>query len=240
MQRSAAAVTFPYRYVLSGAALLAAFGPLAASAQAPRQPAAPPAGTARPAAAEEGLPHKVGLVDVGHIFTNYEKLKYQRDALQKEMEASDGELKAIQEQINALQEQLKSGTINKGTDAWNRAEQQLIELNAKGQAKMNSLRRDFVRKEVQMYKEIYDEVAYTVALYAKGRNYTLILRYQREPADDATSAEDPNKIMSRVNQLVVYHQDGDDITDTILKYMNAQYQQQAGGRPASPGAPARN
>ena len=80
------------RYVLAGAALLAIVSPNTASAQA-RQGA----GTARPAsgAATAPLPHKIGLVDVGHIFSNYQKLKDQRDALQKEMAASEGELKGV-------------------------------------------------------------------------------------------------------------------------------------------------
>ena len=94
-----------------------------------------------------------------------------------------------------------------------------------------------------MYKEIYDEVAGTVATYARapGRNYTLILRYQRETPEEASGVEDPNKIMGRVNQLVVYHQQADDITDTILAYMNSQYtEQQQAGRPTAPAAPRRN
>ncbi|HEX6985593.1 MAG TPA: OmpH family outer membrane protein [Planctomycetaceae bacterium] len=230
-------MTSPFRFVLAGAALLAAAGPLTASAQT-RQPAAG-ARAAAPAGPPAATPHKVGLVDVGHIFSNYEKLKDLRKALEEEMKASDGQLKQYQEQIQAIQEQLKSGTVVKGSEQWTELEKQLVEINAKGQAEMSNLRREFIRKEVQMYKDIYDEVAHTVSLYAKGRNYTLILRYQREPADESAGIEDPNKIMSRVNQLVVYHQEGDDITDTVLGYMNAEYLKTA-ARPAAPAAPARN
>ncbi|MBA3313440.1 MAG: OmpH family outer membrane protein [Planctomycetota bacterium] len=240
----------PFRYVLAGAALLASASPIVASAQgtANTRPARPTTGAAAPAdngtiqqtagtapsAAE--LPHKVGLVDVGHIFTNYEKLKDRRDRLQKEIESSDGELKSIQEQIQGIQAQLKS--VTKGSDAATQLEQQLTELNAQGQAKMSNLRREFVRKEVAMYKDIYDEVAQTVAAYAnaRGRNYTLILRYQRDPSAEA--GDDPNKIMAKVNQLVVYHQDADDITDTILSFMNTQYRGQTAARPAAGTTPA--
>jgi outer membrane protein len=249
MQRSAAAVK-SFRKILAGAALFAAASPLVASAQAtpPARPARPAAGSAVPASAgtiqqtagtaptAADLPHKVGLVDVGHIFSNYEKLKDRRDALQKEIEASDGELKSIQEQIQGLQEQLKS--VTKGTDAATQMEQKLTELNAAGQAKMSNLRREFVRKEVAMYKDIYDEVSQMVAAYAnaRGRNYTLILRFQRDPSAEA--GDDPNKIMAKVNQLVVYHQDADDITDTILKFMNDQYVAQKSARATAPTAPA--
>lgn len=244
-----------YRYVLAGAALVASASPLVASAQGtsgarPTRPtasaAAPETGvvqqTAGTVAAPSSGPHKVGLVDVGFIFSNYEKLKDQRDALQKEIESSDGELKSIQQEIQGIQEQMKS--VTKGSDAAIQMEQQLTELNAQGQAKMANLRRDFVRKEVAMYKDIYDEVSSLVSAYAnaKGQNYTLILRYQRDPGAEA--GDDPNKIMARVNQLVVYHQEGDDITKPILDYMNGQYQKQkggvAGGAAAAPAPTRRN
>lgn len=230
-------MTFPFRFVLAGAALFAAASPIVASAQAPRTGAAATrtAGATQPAAPASSQPHKVGLIDVGYIFSNYEKLKDRREALQKEIEASDGELKKIQEQVQAIQAQLKS--VTKGSDAASKMEQQLVELNAQGQGKMQILRREFTRKEVQMYKEIYDEVAVLVQQFAEHYKYTLILRYQRDPEAEG-SVDDPNRVMSRVNQLVVYHQ-GDDITDTILSYLNKQHQAQAGGAVA-PGTPARN
>jgi Skp family chaperone for outer membrane proteins len=252
MQRSAAAVKLSFRYVLAGAALAVSAAPLVASAQG-----APGTRSARPttnAAAPEtsaiqqtagttvasGMPHKIGLVDVGYIFSNYKKLEDQRNALQKEIEASDVELKGVQEQIQGIQAQLKN--VTKGSDAAIQMEQQLTELNAQGQAKMSNLRREFVRKEVAMYKEIYDEVSSLVAAYAnaKGQNYTLILRYQRDAGTDA--GDDPNKIMARVNQLVVYHQKADDITDKILEYMNSQYlaQKGAGASAAAPAPTRRN
>ena len=241
------------RYVLAGAALVASASPLVASAQGtsgarPNRPAtnaaAPATGAIQQTAGTAGAglnnPHKVGLVDVGYIFSNYQKLKDQRDALQKEIESSDGELKGLQEQIQSIQAQLKN--VTKGTDAAIQMEQQLTELNAQGQAKMSNLRREFVRKEVAMYKDIYDEVQSLVKAYAnaKGQNYTLILRYQRDPGTEA--GDDPNKIMARVNQLVVYYQESDDITDPILDYMNKQYvaQKGAGAAAAAPASTRRN
>ncbi len=228
----------PYHFILTGAALIAAACPLAAHAQS-QNTAAPARSTAsaQPATTAIG---KVGLVDVGHIFTHYKKLKDRRDALQKEMESRDGNLKKYQEQMSAITEQLKSGTIAKGSEQWSELESRLTEINANGQAEMSNLRREFARKEVQMYKEVYDEVAYMVSRYAEARNYSLILRYQREPEDSDATVEDPNQVMSRVNQLVVYHKDTDDITKEILTYMNQQYdraQQAAGG--GAPAAPTR-
>ena len=208
--------------VLTGAVLLIVACPTAANAQ-----------TTRPSSAgASSMPHKIGLVDVGYIFDNYQKLKDRRAALQAEIEASanDPEIAGIKQQIESLQAQLEK--VTKGSDKAVELEQQLIELNAKGQARLASLKREFMRKEVNMYKEVYDEVARMVEHYATAKHYTLVLRYQRGPVGEEANVKDPRQMMNRVNQLVVYHQSGDDMTDPILEWMNGQYAK-AGGQPAT-------
>ena len=97
-----------FRLALASAALLASVAPAESLAQA--RPAAGTAGAARPAA----VPHKVGLIDMAHVFSNYQKLKDLREELQKEFEGSSDKLKGIQEQLKTIQEELKAGTIAKG------------------------------------------------------------------------------------------------------------------------------
>ena len=224
--------------VLTGAILLAVACPTPASAQSPRSTSAGASST----------PHKVGLVDVGYIFDNYKKLEDRRAALQAEIEASanDPEIAGIKQQIESLQAQLEKMT--KGSDKAAEIEQQLIEFNAKGQARLASLKREFMRKEVNMYKDVYDEVSRMVEHYATAKHYTLVLRYQRGPVGEDANVQDPRQMMNQVNQLVVYHQSGDDMTDPILEWMNGQYAK-AGGQPAagptersaaSPAGPSRN
>lgn len=216
-------MTFPL--VLSGALLIVAACPQVGKAQ-----------TSRPAAPTAATPHKVGLVDVGYIFDNYQKLKDRREALQAEIEASanDVEIASIQQQMESLKGQMEK--VTKGSDKASEIEQQIIELNAKGQARLATMKRDFMRKEVNMYKEVYDEVSQLVAQYAEARRYTLVLRYQREPVVDPAEGEDPRQMMNRVNQMVVFHEKDDDITDRLLEHMNNEYAKTAGAQQPA-GAP---
>jgi outer membrane protein len=215
-----------FRLALAGAALLAAAIPVNALAQA------------RPAASSTGpkpaLPHKVGLIDMSHVFTNYQKLKDQREQLQKQFEADSAPLKELETQLKAIQEEMKAGTIAKGSEQWTAKEQEFTNLKAQMQAEASNLQREFIRKEVAVYKEIHAEVSKYVSMYAEARQYTLILRYQREP--DAEAADDPNQVMNRINQLVVYHQAGDDVTDILLSELNKQYAKQTGRTAAAPAA----
>ena len=216
----------PFRLALASAAVFAAALPVDGFAQAAR-PAA--GGAAQPA-----LPHKVGLVDMSHVFSNYEKLKALRVQLQAEFETSTAKLKGIEAQLKTIQEELKAGTITKGSEQWTAKEQEFTNLAAQFQAEKSNLQREFVRKEVAMYKDVHGEVQQFVAMYADAFKYTLILRYQRDAETAEDGSEDPNKIMSRINQLVVYHQPGDDITDVLLQKLNERYAKS--GTAAAPAA----
>lgn len=216
-----------FRLALTSAALLAAALPVDVLAQGNK-----------PAAAQPALPHKVGLVDMSHVFSNYEKLKAMREELQKEFEGSTEKLKGIEAQLKTIQEELKAGTITKGSEQWTAKEQEFTNLAAQFQAEKSNLQREFVRKEVAMYKEVHAEVGQYISLYAKTYHYTLILRYQRDAESAEDGGEDPNKVMSRINQLVVYHQPADDLTDTLTSVLNKEYAKAAGRTAAAPARPA--
>lgn len=220
------------RLVLAGAALLAAAVPLDALAQ----PGARPAAGAAPAQPAANLPHKVGLVDMGYVFTNYAKMKDLRKTLQEEFEASTGKLKETEAQLKAIQEEMTKGTIAKGSDQWVEKEQEFTNLKAQYQAEMSNLQRQFARKEIELYKEAHAEISKYIAFYAKAYKYTLILRYTRDAAD-AEAAEDQNLLRAKLNQMVVYHQVDDDITEMLLAKLNEQYTKAAGAA-AAPTRPA--
>lgn len=221
-----------FRLALAGAALLAAAFPVAALAQGAR-----PAGGTSPKPAATALPHKVGLIDMSHVFTNYEKLKVMREQLQAQFETDSAPLKEMDKQLKAIAEELKPGTstITKGSEQWTAKEQEFTNLKAQMQAEASNLQREFIRKEVAMYKEVHAEVSDYVAKYAEAYKYTLILRYAREP-EGTEAADDPNQVMNRINQLVVYHQAGDDITDVLLAKLNELYAKSGGQRAASAAA----
>lgn len=214
--------------VLTGAILLVAGLPSAALAQNSR---ASSSGTAT---------HKIGLVDIGYIFDHYEKLKNNRESLQAEIKATakNPEITAIRKQLESYKSQLES--LTPGSQKAIQIEQKLISLNAQGQAKQATLKREFMRKEVAMYKDAYGRITTAVRLYAQDQNYTLVLRYQREPTGEEAAGANPRQMMQQVNQLVVYHQSGDDMTNIILAYLNSQYAKSQGQTASTPGTSSRN
>ena len=179
-----------------------------------------------PAAAgqKQSAAHQVGLIDMAHIFKNYNKFKAETEGLQKAAEEAEAKAQQMVADMKAVQGQMQGLTAN--SPDYSSKEAQLIELQTKLQTFQQVERRDIVRKQAEVYKKIYLEVQKAVAQYASYYNYTLVIRFNRQ---EVSGAADPQQIIQGMNRQVVWHRPQDDLTDVILKYLNDQYSAQANG-----------
>lgn len=175
------------------------------------------------------MPHKVGLIDMAYVFKNYKKFEAEREDLKAEIAKTDEIAKRKAEEIKGLQAQLKE--FKEGTPDYTAAEKAFLKATTEFEAFRKSQQREFFRKESIIYKKIYLEVSDVVQKYATKFEYTLIIRFNR---DDAESSENPQEIMQRMNKPVVFHRSSDDITDSVLNYLNQTYARTAGGGSAAP------
>ena len=182
------------------------------------------------AAAPAATPHQVGLIDMAHVFKEYEKFKALSDALRAEVETSEGQAKAALQELQQLQAQLTGGTLKEGTPEYTAIEQKIVQGSTELETFRKVKQREFLRKEADVYRTVYLEVQSAVEKYARYYKYTLVMRFNR---DDVESAENPQEILQSMNRPVVYHRGEDDLTDPILNFLNNEYRKTA---PAS--APA--
>jgi Skp family chaperone for outer membrane proteins len=189
--------------------------------------------TAAPATAK-AVEHKVGLIDMAHVFKHYEKFTALREELKTEIQDSDTKAKAMAEQIQAVQKEMQD--FKQGSPEYLAREKQLAQAASDFEAFRKVAQRDFLRKESRIYHTIYMEVTDTVKKYAKIYNYTLIMRFNREDLD----TDDPKKLIQGMNRQVVYHRADDDITLSVLDYLNRSYKPTASATgPAKPGTQQR-
>lgn len=195
---------------LVAAAAIAALAliPARVSAQQPAKPAA--------------KPHQVGLIDLGHIFQNYEKFKDQTQALKTAAEQAQAQATQMAEQLKAKQTAMQA--LNPASADYAAAEAQLFDMQGKLQAFQQVEQREIMRKQADLFKQIYMEVQKATTDYAEYFNYTLVLRFNRQEANDGN---DPQKILQGLNRQVVFYQNQDDITDQILDYLNDTYRKSA-------------
>ena len=164
------------------------------------------------------LPHKVGLIDMGHVVKNYKKFTALHESLKKQIEQSDGKAKETRTRMLAIQEKMKGST--QGSADYIKYEKQLLTLKSDLEAYVQGVRRDLMRSESQIYKTVYVEVADAVKKYAYHYKYTLVMRFDREELQNQIEY---NKVARAMNRQVVYHRSEDDITLSVLNYLNSQY-----------------
>jgi len=164
------------------------------------------------------VPHKVGLIDMAEIFKKYKKFTALREDLKAEIAQSEQKAKRMANEISTGKKKLKQ--LDEGSPDYGKLEKQVIGLSSELQAFSKSAQREFLQKESQIYKTIYLEVTDAVQEYTKYYHYTLILRFSRQGLD---KADKPTEVIQRMNQLVVDYRKEDDITDSILDYLNRKY-----------------
>lgn len=194
--------------------------------QAPASAQSPPAG-----AASTQPKRSIGLIDMAHLFKEYKKFADLRDQLRNDIKASDEQAKGMGEQLQALQRQLKDGTYKEGTAEYQQLESKLIAQSTQFEAFRKTQQRDFLRRESKIYKDVYMEVVEAVGQYASYYNYDVIVRFSRDNVEETDNAQE---LIQNMNRQVVWHNNGIDITDAVLKYLNQRYTPVA----ANPGAAA--
>ncbi len=186
---------------------------------------------AAPAAAQSSLPHKVGLIDMAHVFKHYKKFEALREDLKLEISASEEKAKAMQAELAELQTKMKA--MMEGSPAYTKTEQEIVRKAADFESFRRTASRDFLKKESQIYLQVYNETSEAVKKYADFYKYTLVIRFNREELD----TENPQTLLQGMNRQVVYHHAEDDITVSVLDYLNKRYTP-SGAPAAAPGKQA--
>ena len=183
-----------------------------------------PAQAQEKAAAAAAGTHQVGLIDMAHVFKNYDKFKSMTEDMQGDAKKAQADAEAMVEQMKQVQTKMQS--LQEGSEDYIKNETQILTLQTKLESFRKVQQREFLRKEAEIYKTVYMEVQEAVQKYAKYYKYTLIIRFNRQSVD---AAENPQEIITSMNRQVVYYRDQDDLTDPILNFLNDEYKKASGG-----------
>ncbi|MBS0204677.1 MAG: OmpH family outer membrane protein [Planctomycetes bacterium] len=180
------------------------------------------------APAQANLPHKVGLIDMAHVFKNYTKFTMMREELKAEIQVSEEKAKAMQAELADMQNALKK--VMEGSKEYSKIEQEIVKKAAEFEGFRRTASREFLKKESQIYLQVYTETSKAVEKYADHFKYTLIIRFNREELD----TENPQTLLQGMNRQVVYHHDEDDITVPVLDFLNDRYAKSGAAPAAAP------
>lgn len=171
----------------------------------------------------------IGLIDMARVFKEYKKFEALREGLKTEIAASEETIKSDVESLKALSQKLQMMT--ESSPGYAQAEAELASKAAEVDARRKVMQRDFLRKESQIYKQVYLEVQTTVKQYAEYYGYHVVLRFN---GTELQETDDARGVINGMNRQVVYHRKKDDITDAVLQHLNSQYQKTVSAKGGSP------
>ena len=166
-------------------------------------------------------PSKVGLIDMAEVFKEFKKFTALREDLKNEMVQMDTAAKPQIQEMQRLQKQLQSGAFASGSPEKSQAEEQLINVSTKLEALRKKSQVDVMRKESEIYKDVYLEIQAAVEKFSKYQGYDMVIRFNSSKLEEQ---ENPQAVLQQMNRNVIYHNPADNITGVIVKYLNKQYE----------------
>ena len=158
---------------------------------------------------------RIALVDIAHIFKNYKKFTRLSDQMKADVKNRDQELRKLQESLQGLLKQRSQ--LTPGSTTYKQMEQKIAQNKAQLELMADTARREFQRREANLYYQTYREVEQVIQKYARSRGITLVLRNSR---NDGVNQSNPQDVIKRVSQQVVYAQPTMDITEVVLAALN--------------------
>lgn len=153
---------------------------------------------------------QVCVVDVAKVFESDPQFNASLENLKQQAEAYKVSLQQAAEQLRVKSEQLQNYEI--GSPEYNELESALATESATLDVQRRNKTREFVQLEAKLHFDTYVRVTTAINDYCEQNGYRVALRFNNFEVDPSN----PQSIMQRVNEYVVFHQPRIDITQTII------------------------
>jgi len=168
-----------------------------------------------PLVAQEAAPFPVAVVNMDRVF----KHQPLQDKLTPIKEGAAELEKTVQLRTAELETAVnKFRAAAPGSPESQRLQQQAAKLQAELQQFVQKERGDLQKREAAIILAFYRELEDEVRKYAKAKGIKLVIRQKEAPLDDSQS---PQQTLLSINREVLF-EDGLDITDDILKALDAR------------------
>lgn len=166
------------------------------------------------ARADDSLP--IAILNMDRIFKTHQPLLDQLAPAREEAKALQEKLQLRQAEIETVANQIRKA--EPGSPDFQRLQGQLLKLNGELRQLAETGQQTIQKKETTIYLAFYRTLDEEVAKYAKAKGLKLVLRQQDSSLDEKQPVQE---ILKSLNRGIIY-QDGLDITDDILKALDAR------------------
>jgi Skp family chaperone for outer membrane proteins len=178
---------------------------------------------------------RVAIVNVGLVFSKYEKAKFYKSELETTLKPFKTEGEKIADQMKKYAAASKEKTVDpKLKDQY---EQYLVKLKRDMEDLDMRARKLIGTKQEEQIIILYKEVIGAIQAFAKANNYQLVLGYGQQIEGDLYSFANINRIMQGMDMggaTPLFLESSVDISQSIVDTLNAYYRGGGGAVPAIP------
>ncbi|MFN0055144.1 MAG: OmpH family outer membrane protein [Planctomycetales bacterium] len=176
-------------------------------------------GNAGTRAARPAPPTRVAVVDLIHIYKNYQKCEDLQEELKEALQQAQDKASSMDQQLRLINDQIASGALEGDSPERVEQENKLIQLQSKAKLHQVRTKLNVQRKQSQALCDVFSDVRLALDKFAEQNGFTLILQVNR----DAMAASDPSVIQQTMSHHVISNRGGEDITEAVLAYLTRQY-----------------
>lgn len=174
------------------------------------------------AAADPSLP--IALVNVDRIFKTYQPFQQKLEPLKAEAREFEQQVQVRQAELDTVLAQLRRTAP--GSPEQQKLQVQLVKLQTELQQFVTSGRQELQKKEAALYLAFFRRVDAEIARYAKAHGLKLVIRQPETTLDEGQPVAETLKALNRG----ILYEDGLDITDAILRALEASPEGRLSGR----------
>jgi Skp family chaperone for outer membrane proteins len=163
---------------------------------------------------QDALP--IAILNMDRVFKTHKPFLDQLAPVREEAKQLQEKLQLRQAEVETVANQIRKAEPN--TPEFQRLQAQLLKLNGELRKMAESGQQSIQKQESTIYLAFYRIVDDEVAKYAKAKGLKLVLRQQDSSLDENQPLAE---LLKSLNRGIVY-QDGLDITDDILKALDAR------------------
>jgi len=172
---------------------------------------------------------KVGVVDLVKVTNSYERTKDASADLQVEQANLKAETEPKVKEIENLR--LKRDGFNRGTEEWEKLNDQIIQKQLELRNWVALQRFRIERRHRDVLLDMYHSITSVVSRVAKEKGLDMVftqafLEPPQIDVEESVGLEDLKKRI--IGQRVLYPTDATDLTEDVLKILNAEYKAKGG------------
>lgn len=164
----------------------------------------------------------IGVCDLNEVYANYDRAADLNAELDKRRQKIRQEAERRAQEQTELSKEL--GQWKRGSEMYEKRFLKLEEMRAQNDAWQKLTRARVERWHLQMTRQMYDEIVDAVGAVAQRRGLSAILHVER----GGLQGGDIQQVLQQMSRrTVLYADEGVDLTDAVLKQVNATYQRES-------------